>query len=114
MAIGGEEEEAEWLNVFLRPRKEEVFWIHPPIPKIEKVLIVQEKFKLKSIMIASWWSGQIWFTHLLTSISRYLIFGESYLILNQGKKMMKKNDMLQPWKIAVFIIDHKQNKEENY
>ncbi|KAA6385466.1 MAG: hypothetical protein EZS28_019003, partial [Streblomastix strix] len=39
VAIGEEEEGAEWLNAFSRSWKEEIFWIHPPIPKIGKVLI---------------------------------------------------------------------------
>ncbi|KAA6361349.1 MAG: hypothetical protein EZS28_043124, partial [Streblomastix strix] len=38
VAIGEEEEGAEWLNAFSRPWKEEIFWIHPPIPKIGKAL----------------------------------------------------------------------------
>ncbi|KAA6359907.1 MAG: hypothetical protein EZS28_044565, partial [Streblomastix strix] len=77
VAIGEEEEEAEWLNAFSRPWKEEIFWIHPPIPKIGKALIAWERFKPKSIMIVPWWPGQIWFTSLLTDSSRYLILGES-------------------------------------
>ncbi|KAA6352890.1 MAG: hypothetical protein EZS28_051583 [Streblomastix strix] len=47
MAIGEEEEGAEWLNAFSRPWKGEIFWIHPPIPKIVKALIAWEKFKPK-------------------------------------------------------------------
>ncbi|KAA6368734.1 MAG: hypothetical protein EZS28_035741, partial [Streblomastix strix] len=90
VAIGEEEEEAEWLNALSRPWKEEIFWIHPPIPKIGKALIAWEKFKLKSVMIAPWWPGQIWFTSLLTDCSRYLILGENSLILNPGEEMMKK------------------------
>ncbi|KAA6361947.1 MAG: hypothetical protein EZS28_042526, partial [Streblomastix strix] len=43
VAIG--EEETEWLNQFSRPWKEEIFWIHPPIPKIGKALINWEKSK---------------------------------------------------------------------
>ncbi|KAA6369948.1 MAG: hypothetical protein EZS28_034527, partial [Streblomastix strix] len=39
MAIGEEEEGADWLNAFSRPWNEEIFQIHPPIPKIGKALI---------------------------------------------------------------------------
>ncbi|KAA6362050.1 MAG: hypothetical protein EZS28_042423, partial [Streblomastix strix] len=41
LAIGEEEEGAEWLNAFSRPWKEEIFWIHPLIPKIGKALIAR-------------------------------------------------------------------------
>ncbi|KAA6394108.1 MAG: putative Transposon Ty3-I Gag-Pol polyprotein [Streblomastix strix] len=114
VAIGEEEEGAEWLNAFSRPWKEEIFWIHPPIPKIGKALIPWEKFKPKSIMIALWWSGQIWFTSLLTDSSRYLILGESSLILNPGKEMSKKKDMLPPGQIAAFLMDQELIKEGDY
>ncbi|KAA6396036.1 MAG: hypothetical protein EZS28_008438 [Streblomastix strix] len=96
VAIGEEEKGAEWLNTFSRLRKEEIFWIPPPFPNFGKALIAQEKFKPKSIMIASWWPGQIWFMHLLTGSSRYIILEESSLILNPGKEMMKWKDMLPP------------------
>ncbi|KAA6368915.1 MAG: hypothetical protein EZS28_035557 [Streblomastix strix] len=48
-AIGEEEEEeeAEWLNAFQRSWKEEIFWIDPPIPKIERDLKGWKKFKLR-------------------------------------------------------------------
>ncbi|KAA6381771.1 MAG: hypothetical protein EZS28_022701 [Streblomastix strix] len=52
VAIGVEEEGAEWLNTFSRPWKEEIFWIHRLITKIGKALIAWEKFKPKSLMIA--------------------------------------------------------------
>ncbi|KAA6379925.1 MAG: hypothetical protein EZS28_024551, partial [Streblomastix strix] len=104
----------EWLNAFSRPWKEEIFWIHPPIPKIGKALIAWEKFKPKSIMIAPWRPGQIWFTSLLTDCCRYLILGESSLILNPGKEMMKKKDMLPPGKIAAFIMDQELIREGGY
>ncbi|KAA6380588.1 MAG: hypothetical protein EZS28_023885 [Streblomastix strix] len=107
VAIGEKEEEAEWLNGFLRPWKEEIFWIHPPIPKIGKALIAWEKFNSKSIMIAPWWPGQIWITHLLTDSSRFLILVESSMILNQGKEMTKREDMLPSGKIAAFLITRK-------
>ncbi|KAA6368037.1 MAG: hypothetical protein EZS28_036434, partial [Streblomastix strix] len=114
VAIGEEEEGAEWLNAFSRPWKEEIFWIHPPIPKIGKALIAWEKFKPKSIMITPWWPGQIWFTSLLTDSSKYLILGESSLILNPGKEMMKKKDMLPPGKIAAFLMDQELIREGGY
>ncbi|KAA6348218.1 MAG: hypothetical protein EZS28_051990, partial [Streblomastix strix] len=114
MEIGEEEEGAEWLNAFSRPWKEEIFWIHPLIPKIRKAFIAWEKFKPKSIMIAPWWLGQIWFTSLLTDNSRYFILGESSLILNPGKEMKKKKDMLPPGKIAAFLKEQESNREENY
>ncbi|KAA6362081.1 MAG: hypothetical protein EZS28_042393 [Streblomastix strix] len=77
-------------------------------------MIAWEKFKPKSIMIAPWWPGQIWFTHLLTGSNRYLILGESSLILNPGREMTKRKDMLPPGKIAAFLMDQEQIKEENY
>ncbi|KAA6387619.1 MAG: hypothetical protein EZS28_016857 [Streblomastix strix] len=92
---------------------EEIFLTIPPIPKIGKALIVWEKFKQKSIMIAPWWPGQIWLIHLLTDSSRYLFLGESSLILIPGKEMIKKKDMLPPGKIAAFLMDQESNKEEN-
>ncbi|KAA6376138.1 MAG: putative Transposon Ty3-I Gag-Pol polyprotein [Streblomastix strix] len=114
VAIGEEEEGAEWLTAFSRPWKEEIFWIHPPIPKIGKALIAWEKFKPKSIMIAPWLPGQIWFTSLLTDSNRYLILGESSLILNPGKEMIRKKDMLPPGKIAAFLMDQELIKEGGY
>ncbi|KAA6370944.1 MAG: hypothetical protein EZS28_033528, partial [Streblomastix strix] len=54
---------------FSRPWKEEIFWIHSPIPKIGKALIACEKFKPKLIMIAPGQLGQIWIKHLQTGIS---------------------------------------------
>ncbi|KAA6370438.1 MAG: hypothetical protein EZS28_034033 [Streblomastix strix] len=114
VTIGEEEEGAEWLNAFSRPWKEEIFWIHQPIPKIGKAMIAWEKFKPKSIMIAPWWPGQIWFTSLLTDSSRYLILGESSLILNPGKEMIRKKDMLTPGKIAAFLMDQELIKGEEY
>ncbi|KAA6379278.1 MAG: hypothetical protein EZS28_025193 [Streblomastix strix] len=62
-------------------------------------------------MIAPWWPGQIWFSHLLTDSSRYFIIGESSRILNQGKEMIKKKDMLPPEKIAALLMDHELIKE---
>ncbi|KAA6378206.1 MAG: hypothetical protein EZS28_026268 [Streblomastix strix] len=109
-----ERERAEWLNAFSRSWKEEIFWIPPPFPKIRKALIAWEKFKPKSIMIAPWWPDQIWFTSLLTDSSRYLILGESSLILNPGKEMIKKKDMLQPGKIAAFLMDQELIREGEY
>ncbi|KAA6395850.1 MAG: hypothetical protein EZS28_008621 [Streblomastix strix] len=94
--------------------EEDIFQILPPIPKIRKVLIGLEKFKLKSIMKAPWWPGQIWFTNLLTDSSRYLILGESSLILNLVKEITKRKYMLSPEKIATFTEDQESNKEENY
>ncbi|KAA6380713.1 MAG: putative Transposon Ty3-I Gag-Pol polyprotein [Streblomastix strix] len=114
VAIGEEEEGAEWFNAYSRPWKEEIFWIHSPIPMIGKALIAQEKFKQKSIMIEPWWPGQIWFMSLLTDSSRYLILGEISLILNPGKDMMKKKDMLSPGYIAALFMDQESIKEENY
>ncbi|KAA6397539.1 MAG: hypothetical protein EZS28_006931 [Streblomastix strix] len=74
MAIGEEEEEEEeeLLNEFQRPWMEQIFWIHPPIPKIGKALIAWEKLEPKSFMKEPWQPGQIWFIHLLTGSSRYL------------------------------------------
>ncbi|KAA6374273.1 MAG: hypothetical protein EZS28_030199 [Streblomastix strix] len=114
VAIGEEEEEVEWLNAVLRPWKEEIFRINPPIPKIGKALIAWEKFKPKSIMIVPWWPGQIWITHLLAGSSRYLILVESSLILNQGKETTKREDMLLSGKIAAFLMYQDSNKGENY
>ncbi|KAA6367908.1 MAG: hypothetical protein EZS28_036566 [Streblomastix strix] len=114
VAIGEEEEGAEWLNAFSRPRKEEIIWIHQPIPKIGRALIAWEKFKPKSIMIAPWWPDQIWFTSLPTHSSRYLILGGSSLILNPGKEMIKKKDMLPRGKIAAFLMDQELIKEGGY
>ncbi|KAA6400177.1 MAG: hypothetical protein EZS28_004295 [Streblomastix strix] len=79
-----------------------------------KALIAWEMFKPKSILIAPWWPSQIWFTHLLTVSSRYLLLGESSLILNLRKEMTKRKDMLPPGKIAAFVMDQESNKEENY
>ncbi|KAA6372056.1 MAG: hypothetical protein EZS28_032416 [Streblomastix strix] len=86
VAIGEKEEGEEWLNTFSRPWQEEIFRIHQPIPKIGKALIAWEKFKPKSIMIALWWPGQIWFTSLLPDSSRYFIPGKSSLFLNSGRR----------------------------
>ncbi|KAA6361473.1 MAG: hypothetical protein EZS28_043001 [Streblomastix strix] len=113
VAIGEEEEGAEWLNVFWRQWKEEIFWMHPPIPKIGKALIAWERFKPKSIMITPWRLGQVRFTHLLTGSSRYFILGENSLILNPGKEMMKKKDMLPPGKIAAFLMGQESNRSES-
>ncbi|KAA6361696.1 MAG: hypothetical protein EZS28_042779 [Streblomastix strix] len=93
--------------------EEEIFWIHPPIPKTGKALIAWEKYKPKLAMTAPWWPGQIWLTSLLTGSSRYLILGESSLIQNLGKEMMKKMDMLPPGKIAAFLMDQESIKGEN-
>ncbi|KAA6402487.1 MAG: hypothetical protein EZS28_001984 [Streblomastix strix] len=114
VAIGEEEEGTEWLNAFSRPWKGEIFWIHPPIPKIGKAQIAWEKFKPKSIMTAPWWPGQIWFTSLLIDSSRQLILGECSLILNPGKEMIKRKDMLPPGKIAAFLMDQELIKEGGY
>ncbi|KAA6354930.1 MAG: hypothetical protein EZS28_049543, partial [Streblomastix strix] len=71
-------------------------------------------------MIAFWWPGQIWFTHLLIGSCRYLILGDSSLILNPGKEMMKMKEMLPPGKIAAFLMDQTMGvfddwmKEKNY
>ncbi|KAA6389441.1 MAG: hypothetical protein EZS28_015031 [Streblomastix strix] len=99
VAIGEEEEGAELLNAFLRPWKEEIFWIHPPNPKTGKALIAWEMFNPKSIMILP--------------CSRYLTFGESSMIQIPGNEMRQKKDMLPPGKIAVFLMDQESNKEEN-
>ncbi|KAA6396710.1 MAG: hypothetical protein EZS28_007763 [Streblomastix strix] len=96
VAIGEEEEESEWLNAFSRSWKEEIFWKDSPIPKNGKALIAQKKFKPKSIVISPRWLDQIRFKHLLTDCSRQYILGESFLILNQDKEMMKRKDMLPP------------------
>ncbi|KAA6379998.1 MAG: hypothetical protein EZS28_024474, partial [Streblomastix strix] len=112
VAIGVDEEEAEWLNAFSRPQKQEIFWIHLPIPKIGRALIAWKKSKSKSIKIVLWLLGQIWFTHLLAGSSRYLHLGESSLIPNPGKEMTKRKDMLPPGKIAAFFIDQGSNKNE--
>ncbi|KAA6373958.1 MAG: hypothetical protein EZS28_030514, partial [Streblomastix strix] len=104
VAIGEEEEGAEWLNAFFKPWRGKIFWIDPPFPKIGKALIAWEKFKPKSILIANWRPGQVWFTHLLTDSSKYFILGESSLILNPGKEMMKRKDMLPPKKIAALLM----------
>ncbi|KAA6377733.1 MAG: hypothetical protein EZS28_026741, partial [Streblomastix strix] len=105
VAIGEEEEGAEWLNAFSRPWKEEIVWIYPSTPKIGRAMIAQEKFKSKSIKIAPWQLGQIWFTHLLADFSRYLLLGKSSLIPNPGKQMTKWKNMLPPGKIAAFFIN---------
>ncbi|KAA6369411.1 MAG: hypothetical protein EZS28_035064 [Streblomastix strix] len=114
MAIGEEVKGVEGLNAFSRPRKEEIFWIHPQIPKIENALIAKEKFRPKSIMIAPWWPVQMRYTHLLTDSSLYLILGESSLFLNPGKEMMKRKDMLPPGKIAAFLMDQELISKGNF
>ncbi|KAA6395263.1 MAG: hypothetical protein EZS28_009208 [Streblomastix strix] len=108
VAIREEEEETEWLNAFSGPWKEEIFLIHQPIPKIGKALIAWEKFIPKSIMIAPWWPGQIWFTHVLIGCSRYLILGESSLSLKPEKEMTIRKNMLLSGKIAAFFMDLKE------
>ncbi|KAA6404284.1 MAG: hypothetical protein EZS28_000193 [Streblomastix strix] len=90
VAIGEEEKGAEWLNAFLRLWKEEIFWIHPPIPKNGKALITWEK---QQQIPYSW---------------RELSDSEP------GKVMMKKKDMLPPGKIEAFLMVQESIKGENY
>jgi hypothetical protein len=98
-------EGALWLDAFARPWKNEIFWIHPPIPKIGKALISWKQYKPKSIIIAPWWPGKTWFTHLLNDSSRYLMLGESSQILSPSKEMKQRGDKLPPGKIAAFLMD---------
>ncbi|KAA6399045.1 MAG: putative Transposon Ty3-G Gag-Pol polyprotein [Streblomastix strix] len=112
VAIGEEDEEAEWLKTSSRQWKEEIFWIHPPIPKIGKALIAWKKLNPKSVMITYWWPCQMWFTYLLTDSSRYIILGENSRISNLRKEIMKMKEMLSPWKIAAFLKEQESNKEE--
>ncbi|KAA6373127.1 MAG: hypothetical protein EZS28_031349 [Streblomastix strix] len=107
--------ESKWINAISRLLKEEIFWIPPIIAKIVKALIAWERFKPKSIMIAPWWPGQIWFTSLLTDSSKYLILGENSLILNPEKVMKRMNGTLLIGKIAaIIIIQEKTNCGNDY
>ncbi|KAA6372941.1 MAG: hypothetical protein EZS28_031534, partial [Streblomastix strix] len=110
VVIVEESVEAEQLNAFSRSWQKEIFWIHPPIPKNRKALNACEWFKPKSIVIAAWWPGQIWFTSLLADGSKYFILGESSLILNPGKEMMRKKYMPPPGKNRG--ISHKSRVEQ--
>ncbi|KAA6356273.1 MAG: hypothetical protein EZS28_048199, partial [Streblomastix strix] len=105
------EKGAEQLNAFLGPWKDVIFWIHPPIPKIGKSLIAWEKFKPKSIIIAPWRPGLIWFIQLLTDNSGLIILGENSLILNPEKDMMNGMDKLPLGQIATNNINQQSNKE---
>lgn len=49
IAIDGEEEDGEWINVFMKLCENEIFWIQILIPKIGKALISLNKFKPTSI-----------------------------------------------------------------
>ncbi|KAA6357894.1 MAG: hypothetical protein EZS28_046578 [Streblomastix strix] len=65
-------------------------------------------------MIAPWCPGQIWFTHLLTYSSRFIIFDESFLTQNPTKEIIKCNDMLPLGKIATNLMGQESNRERNY
>ncbi|KAA6384813.1 MAG: hypothetical protein EZS28_019662 [Streblomastix strix] len=109
---GEEQVEAEWINAFMKPLKNEIFWIHIQIPKIGKAMAAWNRFKLTSILIAPRWPGQILFTYLQVDSSRYPILGENSLILNPENEIMKRKVMLKPGKIVAFLMDKESNKKE--
>ncbi|KAA6377973.1 MAG: hypothetical protein EZS28_026498 [Streblomastix strix] len=108
-----EEKETDWLNAFSKPSKEKIFWILPPILKIAKILIAWEMFYPKSIMIAPWWPGQIWFTSLLTGSSTYLFLRKSIQILNQRIEITTTKGLPLTGKITAFLVDQESNWREN-
>ncbi|KAA6400556.1 MAG: hypothetical protein EZS28_003919 [Streblomastix strix] len=92
MVIGEENEEEEWIDAFSRPWKEEIFWIHPPIPKIGKAQIALEKIYPNS--------GQ-------------LIFWSEHVDSEPREGDDEKEGHTTPGNIVAFFMDEKLSKEEN-
>ncbi|KAA6386527.1 MAG: hypothetical protein EZS28_017942 [Streblomastix strix] len=86
---------------------------HPPIPLLPAVLKKIREERIKQMIIAPLWPGQIWYTELVNENAQSLMLGWSSEILERGTSLIKKNLILPPGKICCFLMDRRPGKEED-
>ncbi|KAA6394589.1 MAG: hypothetical protein EZS28_009893 [Streblomastix strix] len=109
--IGGHGEIA--IDALNQTWKEELPWIHPPIPLLPAVLKKFREEQIEAMVIAPLWPAQIWYTELVNENGQSLMLGWSNEILEQGKSLIKKNLKFLPGRICCFLMDRSPGREED-
>ncbi|KAA6385749.1 MAG: putative Transposon Ty3-I Gag-Pol polyprotein [Streblomastix strix] len=87
--------------------------LHCPISLIPAVIRKVELEKVKGVLIAPIWKGQVWWTALMRITIYQKELGNSQDVLKEGTWMKRNNQKLPPGKIGIFLVDG-ERRESNY
>ncbi|KAA6374991.1 MAG: hypothetical protein EZS28_029482, partial [Streblomastix strix] len=87
--------------------------LHCPISLIPAVIRKVELEKVKGVLIAPVWRGQVWWTALTRITICQKELGNSQDVLKEGAWMKRNNQKLPPGKIGIFWVEG-ERRENNY
>ncbi|KAA6382676.1 MAG: hypothetical protein EZS28_021795 [Streblomastix strix] len=87
--------------------------LHCPISLIPVVVRRVELKKVKGVLIAPIWKGQVWWTALMRITICQKELGNIQDVLKEGAWMKRNNQKLPPGKIEIFMVDG-ERRENNY
>ncbi|KAA6369639.1 MAG: hypothetical protein EZS28_034833, partial [Streblomastix strix] len=102
MSIRGHGETA--IDALNQAWKMELPWIHPPIPLLPAVLKRIGEERIKTMIIAPLWPGQIWYTELVNENHQSIMLNWSNEIQEPGKSLITKNMKLPLVNICCFLM----------